>query len=117
MNNELDAGLGFAGEPLIRRAPGKVRKRLAKKLQAEFPASDRGLSLTWLPEKLYPAAGAYRTDKRIDCAAWEGVAIHIRQDGTWFTCLYVHGYMTMTRLLRARRLDISVDNEVFDPDA
>jgi hypothetical protein len=99
----------------MKGSPGRVRKRLAKKLQHQFPTTDRGLPLTWSPENLYPATGAHRTDALMDCAAWEGVAMHVRDDGTWHPCIRVHGYMTMTRLLRARRLSISPENEVFDP--
>lgn len=94
-------------------SPGRVRQKLARLLQDNFPVSTGGLALTWEPEHLHPATGRYRTDWRMDCARWEGFARHYRCDGTFWTVLNVHSYTPMSELIKANQLTVSATGEVF----
>lgn len=94
------------------RTVGRVRKKLAKLLQENFPTTPLGVELTWRPEKLYPATGSYRTNVRLDCWRWEGFAVHIRQDGTEYTALAVGGYTKMSELIKEKELEILSGGEV-----
>lgn len=95
--------------------PGRIRIRLAKLLQASFPYKGT-LALTWKPEKLYPATGAYRTDQMLDCWRWEGFGVHLRPDGSELTAMDVGSYYTMSELVKAKRLAISSGGEVVPAD-
>lgn len=89
------------------KAPGRVRVKLAAKLQENFPTYG-GLEITWSADQLYPAQGAWRTNTNIDCWAWNGFAKHYREDGSSFPVLSVGGYTTMSALLRAEKLTLDV---------
>lgn len=91
--------------------PGRTRVRLAKLLQASFPYKGT-LALTWKPEKLYPATGAYRTNQMLDCWRWEGFGVHVRPDGSEQVVMEVGSYDTMTELVKAERLKIDSTGEV-----
>lgn len=102
---------------------GRVCVALAKKLQAQFPSimvgsgsifdkAPRVIPLLWLPENLFPATGAYRTDWRQDCWRWEGFGHGLRDDGTTYPTWTVGGYTTMTDLIKPGTLTIHEDGEV-----
>lgn len=102
------------------RHRGRVVRALAAKLQAQFPAivfldvdrQTREIPLRWLPEQLYPATGAYRTDTRLDCWRWEGWAQGVKEDGSTYSAWAVGGYTRMSDLIRPGELTIAADGEV-----
>jgi len=83
---------------------GRTRQRLAKLLQKSFPLNAAGVKLTWLPEHIYPATGAYRTNRLIDCYRWTAYGYHYRADGTFYAAMTVDSYETMTELVKATNL-------------
>lgn len=93
---------------------GRTREKLAELLQKSFP-DHNGLALTWKPDWLYAATGAYRS-RGIDCYRWEGFGRHVRSDGTSFAVMSVGSYITMTELIKAKRLRISGSDEIFADD-
>ncbi len=84
---------------------------MAKLLQASFPRQGT-LELTWRPENLRPATGAWRTNQMLDCWRWEGYGIHVRQDGSELVVMEVGSYDTMTELVKAKSLKVSQTGEI-----
>lgn len=98
----------------MRQEPGRTRIRLALLLQKNFPmTSDGKFPVTWRPEWLYPATGAYRTDKSLDCYAWEGFAKCLDERGNeLFTIFSVGSFFTMGELLAHEELNMGYDGEI-----
>jgi len=95
---------------------GRVRHRLAALLQSSFPVSVDGMVLTWKPERLYPATGAYRTNHRLDSYRWEGYGVYIDGDGIEHPAMDVASHLTMSQLIRSKRLKIAREDEVVPDD-
>lgn len=78
-----------------------LRKRLAKKLENAF----EGCKVN--PDELFPAKGAYRTNKQLDNFVWEGIIVDehgIRR------C--IGSYQTMTELVKCDNF-VYTDNEIM----
>jgi len=93
--------------------------RLAAKLQKQFPSIEflhdgrvHTVQLRWLPENLYPATGAYRTNVILDCCRWEGFAQGVKDNGSTYTVCAVYGYSRMSDLIRPGALVWHNDNEI-----
>jgi len=91
---------------------GRTRIKLAEILQNNFP-SRSGVLVTWRPEWLYPATGAYRTNQSLDCFRWEGFAKHIDESGKEiFTAFSVGSYFTMSEIIKYSDLAMDGDGEI-----
>jgi hypothetical protein len=71
------------------------------------------LALTWKPENIHPATGAYRTNQMLDCWRWEALGIHFPTNGDpEIPAMEVGSFATMTALVKAKRLRIDSAGDV-----
>jgi len=78
-------------------------------LQKHFPDIN-GRPITWDPEKIYPAQGYYRSSNSCLNSATRWEAFAMSKLGN--PILMVHCFETMTQILKAKRIEISSENEV-----
>lgn len=91
----------------------KVRK-LCKMLQAAFPERN-GLALTWSPENVYPAKGAWRSRRAMfDVRAWQAHATYVNECGQVVHGMSVGSYATITDLIKFKKLYVLPRDDEVD---
>ena len=81
------------------KKPGRKVLKLAKMLQEAFPER-HGLAVTWSPESIHCAQGAWRK-KSMDVWSWQAFATYTETGGTAY---HVGSYATVTELTKFKGL-------------
>ena len=76
-----------------------TREKLAEHLNKHIP------SCTWNAVKMYPAQGAWRTNKMLDVWCWEATIVFKIEDGGPEINKTVGSYQTMTELLKCNTFE------------
>ncbi len=91
-----------------RRKVGRVRIKLAEKLQEQLRAI--GVDCDVYPEDLLAAEGYYRIGRYEECYRWTGVITVRLESGGEKTCL-LDSWDTMTDCVKAKRLQFESEGK------